>query len=341
MIKQSDVSMIQFCPYCEQETEQVLVNEHQDFCVREETISVPVSYYHCNVCGGDYEPPQTEEDDPFNLAYRAYRTRNGLLQPEEIRAHRNKLGLTQKEFSALLGIGIATINRYENGALQTEAHDNIIRMMMDPKNLVNTLERKPALISEGTREQLLSKLGTDIYHQNELLYLAIKKYGNYSPGIYSGNKNFDFDKFTQVCKFFCYQSEVYKTKLVKLLFYADFLHFKENQVSITGCQYIHLDLGPVPDQYETWLLALSSWLGEIIKTEKSYGGYGGEVFTSQNHPIIEVFTRSELVVLATVKEKFSNISAKKISDLSHKEKAFTETHQKAFIPYSYASDLQI
>ena len=41
----------------------------------------------------------------------------GMLQPEEIRAFREWRGLTQKEFSDLLGIGIATLNRYLKMAL--------------------------------------------------------------------------------------------------------------------------------------------------------------------------------------------------------------------------------
>lgn len=341
MINQSDVSMNLFCPYCEQETEQVLVNEHQDFCVREETISVPVSYYHCNVCGGDYEPPQTESDDPFDVAYRIYRTRKGFLQPEEIKDYRCKLGLTQKEFSELLGIGIATLNRYENGALQSEAHDNIIRLMMNPNNLMDIIKRKTVLFSEQTKDKLLSELNISFDNRNDLLNLAIKKYGNYSPGIFSGNMSFDFEKFTHVCKHFCYQEEVYKTKLLKLLFYADFKHFRDNGVSITGAQYVHLDLGPVPDQYETWLLALSSWKGEIIKTEKNAGDYVGEVFTSLGEPNNDIFSPSELLVLGYIKGKFANLSAKQVSELSHKEKAYRETNQHEFIPYSYSADLLI
>jgi len=37
------------------------------------------------------------------------------LSPEEIKELRQKLGLTQEEFGRLLGVGFATVNRWENG----------------------------------------------------------------------------------------------------------------------------------------------------------------------------------------------------------------------------------
>jgi hypothetical protein len=51
---------------------------------------------------------------------------------------------------------------------------------------------------------------------------------------------------------------------MKLLFYADFLHFKLNEVSITGARYAHAPHGPVPDQFETWLTALVDWKKKLF-----------------------------------------------------------------------------
>ncbi len=61
-------------------------------------------------------------------------------EKEEVCSSRKKfsnfgrnLDYTQKEMSEILGIGIASLNRYENGALQTEAMDKTIRYYMDEK----------------------------------------------------------------------------------------------------------------------------------------------------------------------------------------------------------------
>jgi uncharacterized phage-associated protein len=48
-----------------------------------------------------------------------------------------------------------------------------------------------------------------------------------------------FVKHTKNCK---------KTKLFKLLYYADFRHFKETGRSITGLKYFAWQWGPVPKE---------------------------------------------------------------------------------------------
>ena len=46
---------------------------------------------------------------------------------------------------------------------------------------------------------------------------------------------------------------ILKTKLLKEMFYAGFLFYKESCKSITGLEYCKLPFGPVPDQFETIL----------------------------------------------------------------------------------------
>lgn len=331
-----------FCPYCEKETKQELVKEIQDFEVRGENIPVEVTYYHCFNCGDNYELPQAPDEDPFNIAYRLYRDQKGLLQPEEIKAYRTKLGLTQKEFSQILGIGIATLNRYENGALQSDAHDNIIRLCIEPNNLLKIIQEKPEIVDKKAKGRLFSRLQSDLSESNKNFKKEL--IGNsyaYSPDEFNGNTIFNFDKFTQVCKYFCFRNEVYKTKLLKLLFYADFKHFKDFNISITGLPYKHLPLGPVPDQFDTLFVALASWFNELDKNEKIEGDYIGEVFTTQNPPDMAAFTKAEIDTLSYIRVNLSNLTSKQLSDLSHREKAYQETNPLDFIPYTFAEELSI
>lgn len=51
-------------------------------------------------------------------------------------------------------------------------------------------------------------------------------------------------------------SGTFKTKLNKLLWYSDFLHYHRNAVSISGATYHHLPFGPVPDHYDICLSIL-------------------------------------------------------------------------------------
>jgi putative zinc finger/helix-turn-helix YgiT family protein len=61
----------------------------------------------------------------------AFRRVAGLLAPEEIRQGREKMGLTQKQFANLLGVGEATVSRWETGAqIQQRALDRFLRVCL-------------------------------------------------------------------------------------------------------------------------------------------------------------------------------------------------------------------
>src|SRR4030066_632258 len=146
-----------FCPNCEKESSLILVRKTEEFNVRGVAIPVEVEYYQCQECGEEFEIPKSDYD-PYEIAYREYRNRKGMVQPEGMREFRIKHGLTQKEFSKLLGIGIATLNRYENGALQSEAHDRSIKLAMEPRNFLNLVTSSQGIISDQKKQKIINQL---------------------------------------------------------------------------------------------------------------------------------------------------------------------------------------
>jgi putative zinc finger/helix-turn-helix YgiT family protein len=327
-----------FCPNCEKVSPLEIIRKVEEFNIRGELIVVEVDYFHCQECGEEFENSKTKVD-PYEIAYREYRLKNEMMQPEEIRRFRNQRGLTQKEFSDLLGIGIATLNRYENGGLQSEAHDRSIRMAIEPRNFINLISNSQGILSDSKKQKIINQLTAE----TEISYLEITKevFGNYNADLFSGYKKFELEKFFESIKFFCYQDRVFKTKLMKLLFYADFGHYKDYSVSITGARYAHLPYGPVPDQFERWLVALTMDDAGIQKEEDWNHDYPGEVYVSTVSLDSSIFNPSELKILASVKEKFKSFSAKQISDISHNEKGYQETENAQLIPYSYAEYLSL
>ncbi|MCI0519264.1 MAG: SocA family protein [Chloroflexi bacterium] len=79
----------------------------------------------------------------------------------------------------------------------------------------------------------------------------------------------------------------------------------------------------------------------IQREEKWNQDHPGEVFIANVPPNLSLFAPSELRVLATVKEKFHDFSAKKISEYSHGEMGYQEIDTARLIPYSYATQLNI
>ena len=329
----------EICPNCEKICDVELHKEGEELIVRGESITVPVEYYKCSECGADFEDPRSTYD-PLMVAYEEYRRRHKMMQPEEIRLLRRQYGLTQKDLSRLLGWGDVTLTRYENGALQDKTHDTVLQMIRDPKNVLELIERNGGFLGEERRKRLTGLLKKAQKESQSVSVFLAEYFGQYKPDVLSGFRRIDLTKLYQAIVFFCIGGTL-KTKLNKLLFYADFKHFKEFSVSITGVQYVRLPHGPVPDNYEFYLAALQGKEGPIQLHEEQMGPYIGEVFYASVSPDLLVFSDTELKVLSEVKKHFENYNASQIRDYSHKEKAYKETSDGQFITYEYANDLRI
>lgn len=333
------------CPNCEQETRLEVVRKDEEIIVRGEPVQIQVEFLKCTECGTEFRDPGSP-DDPLDRAYREYRTRHAMLQPEEIREFRKRHGLTQHELARLLGWGAATLSRYENGALQDEAHDTTLKLAMEPENLLGLIEQKPDAVSREKRARLITALEGMIAGQ-ALSFRGIyeSRFGDYEPSELSGYRALNVSKLLNAIVFFCTGGAVPKTKLNKLLFYADFLHFKEYTISITGSRYAHLPYGPAPDQYQHYIAALHHEEQVIDIEERVFNvgsdEYAGEFITAREEPDLSLFSTSELKVLAMVKERFSGMTAREISDRSHEEEGYQQTANGDLISYRYALDLSV
>lgn len=327
------------CPNCEKETELELVRRLEDVNVRGEAIKVEVTYYKCENCGEEFEDPHSDED-PLDKAYREYRRRHGMMQPEEVRDFRKRFGLTQNEMSRLLGWGGATLSRYENGALQDETHEKALHLAMDPRNLLKLIEESPDALPKEKRDRLINELRAAVEETCSLEMIYEERFGRYEADELSGYRRLDLAKLFNAILYFC-KGGVFKTKLNKLLFYADFRHFKDYTVSITGARYKHYTFSPAPEKYSLYLATLLE-NGEIKVEEHVFSeDVIGEEFISSKEPDLLLFSDSELKILATVKEYFKDFNSKKIKDFSHDEKGYKETVPGGIISYEYANELKL
>ncbi|MEI6291159.1 MAG: type II TA system antitoxin MqsA family protein [Chloroflexota bacterium] len=334
--------MIGICPVCEKETNLTLINHAENISVRGDDIPVEVNYFKCSECNSEFDDPNSNYD-ALDAAYREYRVRRSMVQPETIKQFREQYGFTQIEFANLLGLGGATLSRYENGALQDEAHDTLIMLAMQPGNLLEMIEDKPNILSDAKQKKILNLLHemTD-RQERSIISVYETRFSTYAPGKLSGFLPLNISKLLNAMIYFCAETEIPKTKLNKLLFYADFKHFKEYLISITGAKYAHLPYGPVPDKYEHYLAALLDEEKAIIKNERQINEMiTGEYLLASKKPDLNIYSPSELKILAFVKEYFQDFNANKISSFSHGEKGYQDTHEGEIISYEYAEFLKI
>jgi putative zinc finger/helix-turn-helix YgiT family protein len=329
------------CPNCEKETELIFFNTIEEISVRGEAIPVNVEYYKCEECGNEFRDPRSQKD-PLETAYQEYRQRHGMLRPDQIRELREQYGLTQQELSKLLGWGGATLSRYENGALQDEAHETILEFIQEPHNMLELIEKKPGALDDKKKERVIACFKEFAQRlDNSFMTIYENLFGSYEADNYSGYNKLDISKLFNSMVFFCKDTDVAKTKLNKLMFYADFKHFKDYAVSITGAKYAHLPYGPAPDNYQFYLAALLDEEKSLSIEEREINDYVGEYFRAIKEPELSMFSTTELKILTMVKEIFGEFTAKRISDLSHQEKGYQDTRNGELIAYDYAQYLGI
>ncbi|MFH1134599.1 MAG: type II TA system antitoxin MqsA family protein [Pseudomonadota bacterium] len=328
-----------FCPVCEKRTDVKLISKNDFIEVRGEKFEINSKYYKCDSCGESFWGPELG-DDPLSLAYDAYRRKNNMLQPEEIKQLRLKYGLTQKEFSRLLGWGDVTIVRYENGSLQDKAHDSMLQLIVDPGNMLKLITNKGDLIPETKRRIIVDNIARCAELFNIRSAICGDDFTN--PNIYNGFKRFDPNKLYNVINILCYGADgILKTKLNKLLFYVDFLHYKLFAQSITGANYAKLPFGPVPDNYEHFLRELIGQDIGVQVIEIEYGPYTGEKYFSTRKPDMKMFSANEIETISRVKDFFSTYTATQIKTFSHLEEAYIKTPDSKLISYEYANTLRI
>jgi hypothetical protein len=132
---------------------------------------------------------------------------------------------------------------------------------------------------------------------------------------------------------------VLKTKLNKLLFYADFLHFKHRQLSLSGATYVHLPFGPVPDRYESFVESLRAE-GVLSSINKSVGSFTGESFEASREADLSLLEPGAYQFLEAVHRRFARLSSTQISAMSHHEPGYIETKPQEIISYSFANRMK-
>jgi len=305
--------------------------------IRGVPVEVDCVIRRCTACGEEFD--YTGDPGWRKEAFRKYRLAVGYLQPEQIRAWREGIGLTQGEVIKLLGWGEVTLGRYENGALQTAAHEQQLRALMSPTKLLDRLRSNPEAVSATKRYRLIDRLRQDAIREHLEDAVVLAAYQR-EPDALNGGRTLDLNRLLATVLVLAGEGEL-KTKFNKLLFYADFAHYRRHGRGITGLHYARLPHGPVPDDYQALIAALSETGALGIEEVEFDNGYVGEQLVALTPPDTSVLTREERETLARVKQFFRDWGSKRISDLSHEEPAWQETEPSRWISYDHARRLRV
>lgn len=333
--------MKKYCEECGKEVETKIINKRESYNVCGESIEVEAQVLICADCGEEFF---CEELDNATLvrAYNEYRKRHKLLLPDEIKNIREQYGLSQRSFAKLLNWGDKTICRYENGSIQDKAHNSLLLFLREPENMRTYLTENEVILDIKQQNKLLEtvdKLEQGIEYRTGRRFFQL--FFSKTPCEENGFRAFDYDKFCAMVLFFAYKStELFKTKLMKLLNYSDMIYYKENGISISGARYVHLPYGPVPENFDILFGTMAA--DHIAHIEVFYdNGYEKHQVIPEKEMPQGILSDDELAVMERINEKFANYGSVEISNYSHKEKGYNSTEKGEIISYSYAKDIEL
>ena len=323
--------------------EMTLTKERRSIGFRKESFEVVFHYYKCEDSGEQFTTTALDEVN-MNQVYNQYRDKFKIPFPEEISRIREKYGLSATKMSAILGFGANSYRQYEAGEMPSISNARLIQMIDDPGKLIEMVNLCDGLDDKSKAKYIQKANLLKEERKRNSFNFNLKNYliGNHLANIYSGYRTPSLEKFTEMVVYFSEQMQPFKTKMNKLLFFADFLMFKQSCFSISGVRYNAIDMGPVPNNFQS----IFEYLANNDEIDVFYTqfdqGYTGERFVPRKDRPFNSgwFSESELQVLSKVTAAFKSTSTTEMIELSHLEEAWKKNEKnKQTISYEYAFEL--
>lgn len=319
-----------------------LSTESRSFEFRGSKFNIIHHHYRCEDTGETFTDTRLDELN-LNQVYNQYREKEGIPFQDEIIAYRKQYDIPVTKFSQILGFGVNMYGKYEAGEMPNVSNGRMINICKDPVIFKNYFRQSIAQrLSEHEKDSFLKKIDKAIEHKQEQVNVEMANLmalGNAERGIYTGFVAPSLDKARQMVVFFAQRCRPFVTKMNKLLFYSDFLHFRRTGFAISGISYQAITRGPVPQRFDGLYYDVS----DIVDFEEIFYNQdiSGDQITTKHSFDASLFTEEELKSMEEVAERFKTTSTKRIVDISHDEDAWIDNHEhRNLIPYSYAFRLK-
>lgn len=265
------------------------------------------------------------------LALETYSKEYGITK-EEIIALRKRYDLSQELFSKIIGCAKKTLVSYEKGdSIPNDSYLILLKSINNnPETILTIIESNKDLFNNKDYIKINNKVANNIKQLHDE--------SSFIPTEYNGYSNLSKDKIYNIILYLS-SDNILKTKLLKEMFYIDFLYYKNNCKSLTGLEYAKLPYGPVPDQFEEIINTCSkeNIINYEVVFENNYECHNIKANKKFNK---DIFSKEELEIIELVKNNFKKYSSKDIVEYSHKEKAFKEPKYGDKISYDYAFDIE-
>ncbi|WP_159885757.1 type II TA system antitoxin MqsA family protein [Paenibacillus puerhi] len=335
------MKLLNYCESCRAVHPYTIEKEPHVFRFRGQDIEVERKLAFCQNCGSLIDVEELEHEAMADVA-RIYAEKYGMTSLE-IQNVRQQYKLGVRPFAKLLNIGPASVTRYESGSLPQASHLELYkRLQQHPHVILEFFTRNKDLLT--SRELKMTEAALHAWtipeqsvQTDEQIIESI--YKPYEATELAGYSEFSLEKFIHMFLYFT-KNGILKTKLMKLLWYSDFLYFKRQTVSISGATYCKYPYGPVPKDHDITLAHLQHM--NVIEVDERTNDEGWTMMTIKASEPFDssIFTEDELETMQEVEAQFREYGSRKISEYAHNEKGWLETEEKQPISYKYAEELR-
>jgi uncharacterized phage-associated protein len=268
-----------------------------------------------------------------------YREKYGIPYQDEIVALRELYDLSAAKMSVILGFGANQYRLYEDGEVPSESNGKMIRSAMNPRVFLDLVKSSRHQLTEKEYAKISARVQevVDQSEQGVEEQRAVERLFRSGRGLANGFAPVSTKRLKNLLLYVLGQmGETYQTKMNKVLFYIDFLSYRERGMAISGLAYNAIEFGPVPQRWDR----VYSAFDEVEERLRLVQNQECVSLEAAGEADMSCFTEQEMSIINEVCAKVKNMTSRAISKMSHEEPAWKD-HVGApeTIPFSDAFKL--
>ena len=282
----------------------------------------------------------TESDGVwYNQMTNQYREKHGIPYQNEIIALRELYGLSATKMSLILGFGTNQYRLYEEGEVPSESNGKMIRSAMNPQVFMELVKSSRNQLTEKEFAKISAKVEEVIaqsekWHDEQWIVERLFRSGR---GLSNGFAPQSTARLKNLLLYILGQmGDTFQTKMNKVLFYIDFLSYRERGMAISGLAYQAIEFGPVPQRWDR----VYSAFDEVQEQLQLVKGQECVSLKAGAEADMSSFSAEEMAVINEVCGKMKNLTSLAATKMSHKEPAWKKyVGNQETIPFSEAFSL--
>jgi hypothetical protein len=282
----------------------------------------------------------TESDGVwYNQMTNQYREKHGIPYQNEIIALRELYGLSAAKMSLILGFGTNQYRLYEEGEVPSESNGKMIRSATNPQVFMELVKSSRNQLTEKEFVKISAKV-EEVMVQSEKWQderWTVERLFRSGRGMANGFAPQSTARLKNLLLYILGQmGDTFQTKMNKVLFYIDFLSYRERGIAISGLAYQAIEFGPVPQRWDR----VYSAFDEVQEQLQLVKGQECVSLKAAGEADMSSFSADEMAVIDEVCEKMKNLTSLAATKMSHKEPAWKKyVGSQETIPFSEAFSL--